>query len=545
MAKVGVAYIEIKPDLSGFAQELKAKLTALPESHVDVKVKPDMDNFSTTVRSSLSALRPGRLGGESLGQGLGETVATTAGRSMFSNFLQVFAGMPQAFMNPVSAAASIIGIALAGQLVAALSGALIPLLAGLSLVGLGLFGAARNQEVKDAAKRLGQTFTAELDKATSSFKPETLKALDIFSKAIKETFTILKPVFDALAPVVPVLAQAFADMGTELAKAMADPKFLAAMKDMILTLAANLPGVGRALGDIFRMIGEHGPQVKLVMQGLMLAVMGAFKAMEFVIDQALIQIGIYRLLWESTTTWIKTAWAAVVAWWKQTLPDIKAGWTEFTTAIRNAWNAATEWVKARWNEFTSSFQANVDKIKAGWNSFTSTVKTAFTGAIDSVVNLFTGLPGRIRSAMGNAASLLSDVGTSIVDGMANGIRNSWGRVSSAVQGLLNKIPVEVRKLLGIGSPSKVMARLGREVPRGFARGITRDTPEVTGALKAMMGLPRAAQAPVGSIAPQGSTTPSVLAVLSIDGKFFDLRVEQLIAAGSDVAARDLLAGRRV
>jgi len=226
---------------------------------------------------------------------------------------------------------------------------------------------------------------------------------------------------------------------------------------------------------------------------------------------------------------------------------LSGDWDKAWTGIKNVLSGVLKIVQGQ-------IQIAIGAIKAIWNGFVGFLSVVFGGAwnkikdatvsgFHAVVGFFRDLPGKVLGALGNLGSLLYNAGVSIVEGLANGLKNAWHKVTDAVKNLLNKIPKAVRDLLGIGSPSKVMARLGREVPRGFARGIIGESGTVTNALKDMMGLP-ATRAPIGSLGTQGSATPSMLAVLSIDGKFFDLRVEQLVSAGSDIAARDLLAGRR-
>jgi hypothetical protein len=92
-------------------------------------------------------------------------------------------------------------------------------------------------------------------------------------------------------------------------------------------------------------------------------------------------------------------------------------------------------------------------------------------ALGKVVTLFTGLPGKIKSALSGAGSWLVDTGKDIVHGLISGI----GKLKSAVtDALLALIPGPLKKFagkLGIASPSKVFARFGEALPEGLAQGI--------------------------------------------------------------------------
>jgi hypothetical protein len=72
-----------------------------------------------------------------------------------------------------------------------------------------------------------------------------------------------------------------------------------------------------------------------------------------------------------------------------------------------------------------------------------------------------------------------NVGGDIVRGLAQGIRNAAGEVADAVAGLVNKIPGPIRKAMGIGSPSKVMRRIGEQISKGLALGIASGIPDLT------------------------------------------------------------------
>jgi hypothetical protein len=54
-----------------------------------------------------------------------------------------------------------------------------------------------------------------------------------------------------------------------------------------------------------------------------------------------------------------------------------------------------------------------------------------------MLNLVRGIPGRIRSGLGNLGSLLYNSGRAIIQGLINGILNMMGNVKSAIKSVLN------------------------------------------------------------------------------------------------------------
>jgi hypothetical protein len=67
--------------------------------------------------------------------------------------------------------------------------------------------------------------------------------------------------------------------------------------------------------------------------------------------------------------------------------------------------------------------------------------------------------------------VLYQAGKDLVEGLKNGITAAWGRVTGKLKELVGGIGKTAKKLLGIGSPSKVFAEIGRQTAQGLAQGI--------------------------------------------------------------------------
>lgn len=74
-----------------------------------------------------------------------------------------------------------------------------------------------------------------------------------------------------------------------------------------------------------------------------------------------------------------------------------------------------------------------------------------------------------------APSNLVRIGTDVVKGLWDGIQSMGGWIKDKIIGFISdKIPGPIKKALGIQSPSKVAAMLGKEVPAGLAQGIAKN-----------------------------------------------------------------------
>ncbi|MET7720697.1 hypothetical protein [Streptomyces mirabilis] len=83
-----------------------------------------------------------------------------------------------------------------------------------------------------------------------------------------------------------------------------------------------------------------------------------------------------------------------------------------------------------------------------------------------------GAVSTLRSLLAGIGSLLDNVGANVVQGMVDGIRNNAGLVATAATEMADTAAVAARNTLEIHSPSKVFAKIGRDVGRGFVAGLT-------------------------------------------------------------------------
>lgn len=105
---------------------------------------------------------------------------------------------------------------------------------------------------------------------------------------------------------------------------------------------------------------------------------------------------------------------------------------------------------------------------------------------NSAVNFVRGLSGRIRSAFGNAGSMLYGIGRDIINGLRNGISNAAGGVYAKVQGMVNNIKAKFREAMKIGSPSKVFAEYGKNITDGLVLGMQKGTRSINAQVDRLM-----------------------------------------------------------
>jgi phage-related protein len=101
----------------------------------------------------------------------------------------------------------------------------------------------------------------------------------------------------------------------------------------------------------------------------------------------------------------------------------------------------------------------------------SGMRQAIVASFFAIVSFAASIAGRIRSAIGNVGSILYSVGQSIVRGLLNGIVSAWHWVTDKLHDLVGGLSKAAKKVLGIHSPSRVFAEIGKNIGAGLAGGI--------------------------------------------------------------------------
>ena len=105
-------------------------------------------------------------------------------------------------------------------------------------------------------------------------------------------------------------------------------------------------------------------------------------------------------------------------------------------------------------------------------------KAAIHGAFSSVGRWASDRFNDIKNAFGNAFNVFSDIGKNIWNGLKNGIGNIGKKIGDMFSGAVNG----VKNFLGIHSPSRVFAEIGKYIDSGLVMGIDADLSKVNGAM---------------------------------------------------------------
>lgn len=98
---------------------------------------------------------------------------------------------------------------------------------------------------------------------------------------------------------------------------------------------------------------------------------------------------------------------------------------------------------------------------------------AIEDAVNVVVDIFVGLLNKVKKALGieSPSKKFAEIGKYIIEGFVNGVKEMWNKLKSTVTGIFEGVVSGVKNLFGIKSPSRVFKQIGRYVDEGFAIGV--------------------------------------------------------------------------
>ncbi|MEU5668946.1 hypothetical protein ABZ749_00985 [Micromonospora sp. NPDC047753] len=495
---VGADTDDLRADVSAAISAVEASLSAqVPtepagRAEYERQLRAQVAEVSRTVRARIQAdvdvdldkpLRDGRI--NTAGETIGRTLASSVVSSLGSG-ISTLAG-PAAFVGLVAAAAvagPLIGAALAGGILAALGG---------GVIALGIVGVKDDPRFKSAAADLGATLKATLAKAAAPLLGEPgkpgplLRAMEILKQLVIDIGPSLEQMFAAIGPYIPGLAQGFADF----VKAVM-PGLLAAVQaagPIIEVIALNLGPLGAALGTFLGVMAALAP-----------AAADALNVIFYLINHVIGIAGdlIYGL---------GAAFGGLFQWVKDLRESIAAGWAH----IVSIFTGGTATVKQR----VEAFIGSAIRLFTGlWDKLTGGVRNA----LSSVASTFSGLRGRITSAIGNLGSLLFNAGRSIINGLINGIRSAFGALESTLNWVTSRIPDWK------GPPArdrKLLEPAGTAIMGGLIRGIRGELPalrsELGGVTALVAGTPLAAASAGGYGLSTSAPAPAPLVARWIGG----------------------------
>ncbi len=172
---------------------------------------------------------------------------------------------------------------------------------------------------------------------------------------------------------------------------------------------------------------------------------------------------------------IRTVINVVAGIIRAVLDVIHGDWAGAWEEIKNVLDLVWIWIK----DTVSRGIENVKSIlQVAWDTIGPTVTKAWNGFVTTIANKILEIVGKIETFASDVATTLEklpgrmvSIGEDVIQGFLDGMKNLWGDVLKWINDKLGSLPEPVRKVLGIASPSTIMAQIGREFIEGFLVGL--------------------------------------------------------------------------
>jgi hypothetical protein len=132
------------------------------------------------------------------------------------------------------------------------------------------------------------------------------------------------------------------------------------------------------------------------------------------------------------------------------------------------------------------------------------------GVLTASIGAFTDGLNAVEDAYDLIANIeWTALGSSIVDGLVEGVTGGANRLKDAVTGLAGKVKTGFKDALGIHSPSRVFAEYGANTAEGFEQGVSSGAGDASDALERMAAPPAKSAAAGGGASGASPTTVNV------------------------------------
>lgn len=122
-----------------------------------------------------------------------------------------------------------------------------------------------------------------------------------------------------------------------------------------------------------------------------------------------------------------------------------------------------------------------------FNAAKAAVVSRVTSLVSSAVSIVRGLPAKAKAALGAVSSALTSAGADLIRGFINGVKSQAGALVSAAKGVVSGAVNGAKSLLGISSPSKVFIEIGKFVGQGFVKGLQGTESDIKRAAEEVIG----------------------------------------------------------
>lgn len=304
---------------------------------------------------------------------------------------------------------------------------------------------------------------AAFDVIVAKVGPQITQLGAVLSEGFTQVSTLVSgTLIPAIVRIIPILAPVAAFFLSVFLGAV-----IGAIKGVINIIRGLVTVVAGVINVISGLV--HGDWA-LVWQGLKQIVQGALRLI----------LGIIQVAWN----------VGIIGVFRKGLAVIKAlgtgGFRALLGAPRLFAKGVTTIIRGGLSLVADTFRVYMKLTGSIWKAAWGTLRSVVAAAKGKIVSVVKSILSAVLSPFKGLGGKLLSAGADLVRGFAQGIRNQIHDVVAAAGAIANAVPDKVKSLLHIKSPSRVMERIGREIPNGLIKGMKSKHKAIRAATRALV-----------------------------------------------------------
>jgi phage-related protein len=180
-------------------------------------------------------------------------------------------------------------------------------------------------------------------------------------------------------------------------------------------------------------------------------------------------------IWESLRDfflqWLNVIKEKFTEIWNQIKQTLTTVFNAMKQVITTVWNAVKQVTLTIWNAISSAISSVVNAIgnviSAGFNAARNVISNIMNSIKTTIVNIWNTIVSTIQGWVGK----MRTVGSDMIKGLWNGIKDMGSWIKNKILGFLEGITDNIKDFFGIASPSKLFKEFGGFLGEGLAIGI--------------------------------------------------------------------------
>jgi phage-related protein len=352
----------------------------------------------------------------------------------------------------------------------------------------GIAGVLTSPEFQGAISGAAEFLSSTLGAAFS--------AIQTAMQTLSEAWGIIWPAIQAVVqPILDAVFEKLAVFWTEI-----EPKLTEIWGKIQEVIEKVMPIIEEVIGTGLQFIsdlwGNVWPGIEQVLGGVWTAIEGIVKVAWGLVS-GIISAGLSLLsgdwegawkaiedmaatVWEGIQGIVTGAFEIIQGLFNIVLGELKTIWETIWgaigTKVTEIWESITGEIDKQINAVKTTIDTVTGLLKAAWDVFWDNIWTTVSTAWD---NISTGIGtklGEIKTLIegvpANLQAAVLGIGTSIVDGIIQGLKNAWSFIEQTISDLAANLPQPIKDALGISSPSQEMAdQVGDPIAAGVLLGM--------------------------------------------------------------------------